>query len=100
MTGDIDRTQTLETADDVDASATVLTRRRLALVDVDGASVAGESSTLADRPRATFFADTTVLARVWVAVATVLASLATQTGGALAAVVVVQVVATAVEEAR
>lgn len=100
MAGGVDEAQVLEAADDVDASASVLARRRLAFVDVDGTSVASESTALADGSRATFFADAAIFARIGIAVAAVLAAFAAQPGRALATVVVVEVVAAAVEETR
>lgn len=100
MAGGVDEAQVLEAADDVDASASVLARRRLAFVDVDGTSVASESTALADGSRATFFADAAIFARIGIAVAAVFAAFAAQPGRALATVVVVEVVAAAVEETR
>lgn len=100
MAGDVVGAEALEAADNVDASAAVLARRRLALVDVDGASIAGESATLTNGSAATFLADAAVFARIGVAIAAVLAAFATETGGTFATVVVVEVVASAVEETR
>lgn len=100
MSSDVDRTQALETAHDVDASATVLTRRWLAFIDVNGASVSCESSALADRSGSTLFTDATVFTWIRVAVATVLATLATQTGRAFATIIVIQIITTAIEKTR
>ena len=89
--------QALEAADDVDASASVVARIRLALVDVDAAQGAGEAAAFADGRRRSLLAEAAVFARIRVAVAAVLAAFAAQLRRALAAEIVIQIVALAVE---
>ena len=97
MTSDICRAQALKAADYVDAGASILARRRFTFVDVDGASVACESTALADGASTAFLADASIFARIWIAITAVLAAFATETGGAFATVVVVEVIAAAAE---
>ena len=100
MAGDVVGAEALEAADNVDASAAVLARRRLAFVDVDRTGIASESAALTDRPATTFLADAAVFTRIRIAIAAVFAALATKTGRAFATVVVVEVVTSAVEKTR
>jgi len=83
----------------VDASAGVLRRVVVqTLVDVDSAVGPGVAATLANRPRGSFLTKTLVLARVGVAEAPVVASLAAQLRRALAVVVVAKVDALGAEQ--
>lgn len=100
MAGGVERTETLEAADNVDASAAVLARRRFAFVDVYGTRVACKSAAFANRPGASLLADAAIFARIGVAITAVFAAFATQTGRAFAPEVVVEIVATAVEKTR
>ena len=100
MASNIGWAQALEAADYVDASATVLARRRFTFVDVDRTCVARESTALADGSTTTFFADASIFARIGIAITAVFAAFATQPGRTFATVVVVEVVAAAVEETR
>ena len=100
MSRGVGRAQTLEAADDVDASSSVVARIGLAFVDVQAAQLSSEASALADWSGGTFLADSAVFARIGIAVAAVLAAFAAQTRRAFAAEVVVQVQTLAVVEAR
>jgi hypothetical protein len=100
MAGDVGRAQALEAANYVDASAAVLARRRFTFVDVDGTSVACESTALADGSSSTFLTDATIFARIGIAITAVFTAFATQPDRAFATVIIVKVVAATVEETR
>lgn len=100
MARGVDWTQTLEASDDVDTSSSIMTRGRLAFVDINRAQISSESTAFAYWANNAFLANASVLAWIRVTMAAILAAFSAQTSWTFATVIVIQIVALAIVEAR